>query len=212
MWHNGEWKAHPFESPGRTVAKLALYRFYNDSGQLLYVGITNDPPRRMGQHAKDKEWWAQVRGMTVDWYPDRPSVLAAEKRAINVENPLHNIQHKPTLLESSPGEVAETDFLGSLLEEIGEDGEIYLTGAGAKHGDEPETFLKRVAVSDAWTDLNADVDLLHTTIGKLLARFPADAVQRCMDESFDRHHKELGYDFTRANVLAYAVTLLLANH
>ncbi|MCP3017276.1 GIY-YIG nuclease family protein [Nocardiopsis dassonvillei] len=76
------------------MSKLALYRFYNDGGQLLYVGITNDPPRRMGQH-EAKTWWPQVRGMTVDWYPDRASVLAAEKRAINVENPLHNIQHKP---------------------------------------------------------------------------------------------------------------------
>jgi len=202
-------------TPGGHVAQLALYRFYNDGGQLLYVGITNDPPRRMTQHSQDKKWWAQVRGMTVEWYPDRTSVLAAEKRAINVENPLHNVQHKPLIQASEElhlEEVPEAQYLGELLEEIGTDGEIYLDGAGAIHGDESEVFLKRVAVSSAWSDAHEDVDLLHTTVGKLLSHFPAGDVQRCMDESFQIHHAELGYDFTRAKVLAYAVTLLLANH
>lgn len=76
------------------MTQQALYRFYNDGGQLLYVGITNDPPRRMTEHSQDKAWWPQVRGMTVDWYPDRDAVLAAERRAIRIEHPLHNSQHR----------------------------------------------------------------------------------------------------------------------
>ena len=97
------------------MAELALYRFYNDGGQLLYVGITNDPPRRMKQHTDTKTWWSQVRGMTVDWYPDRASVLAAEKRAINVENPLHNIQGKPEV-KPRPSESEEEDVAWTLME------------------------------------------------------------------------------------------------
>ncbi|GAB3213297.1 hypothetical protein GCM10027294_43540 [Marinactinospora endophytica] len=85
--------------------KLALYRFYADDGQLLYVGITNDPPRRMKQHSDSKDWWPQVRGISIDWYPDRDSVLAAERRAIAVENPLYNVAHK-----SNTEFVATTDL------------------------------------------------------------------------------------------------------
>lgn len=79
------------------MSKLALYRFYNDSGQLLYVGITNDPARRLGEHADSKSWWPTVRGITIDWYDTRAMVTAAEKRAIRVENPLYNVQHKPDI-------------------------------------------------------------------------------------------------------------------
>ncbi|PRX90675.1 GIY-YIG nuclease family protein [Allonocardiopsis opalescens] len=88
----------------------ALYRFYDDGGQLLYVGVTNDPPRRIGEHAKDKTWWTAVRGMTVDWYSDRPTVLAAERRAITVENPLHNIHHRGAV-EQLDEEISREDNL-----------------------------------------------------------------------------------------------------
>lgn len=73
----------------------ALYRFYSDQGQLLYVGITKDPAKRIEQHGDQKDWWSQVSGMTIEWYPDRATVLAAERRAIRVEHPAHNIQHTP---------------------------------------------------------------------------------------------------------------------
>lgn len=101
MGSNHKWSCdtlvseHPNEHHGGYVTKHALYRFFDDAGQLLYVGITNDPPRRMSQHADSKPWWPQVRGMTVDWYDTRAMVAAAERRAIRVENPLNNIQHKP---------------------------------------------------------------------------------------------------------------------
>lgn len=68
----------------------ALYRFYGDAGILLYVGITDNPQRRFGQHAKGKDWWPQVRGISIDWYETRQAVEAAERRAVSVEQPLHN--------------------------------------------------------------------------------------------------------------------------
>ncbi len=68
----------------------ALYRFYDKHGQLLYVGITNNPGMRWPKHADEKPWWSEVSGITLETYPDRDSVLAAERRAIMVENPRHN--------------------------------------------------------------------------------------------------------------------------
>lgn len=77
--------------PQSTHNQTALYRFYGDTGQLLYVGITADPGRRFAQHAATKNWWAAVRGISLDWYTSREDALEAEKRAIKIERPLANI-------------------------------------------------------------------------------------------------------------------------
>jgi hypothetical protein len=41
-----------------------LYRFYDASGRLLYVGIAGNPGRRFAQHGRDKSWWSQVASST----------------------------------------------------------------------------------------------------------------------------------------------------
>lgn len=70
-----------------------LYRFYSKTGQLLYVGITMNPPQRFRDHRDSKEWWDQVAGITVESYDTRKDLAEAEKRAIRVERPQHNIVH-----------------------------------------------------------------------------------------------------------------------
>lgn len=70
-----------------------LYRFYSATGQLLYVGITMNPPQRFKSHRDTKEWWDMVSGITVESYSSRDELAAAERRAIKVEHPLHNIVH-----------------------------------------------------------------------------------------------------------------------
>ena len=70
----------------------ALYRFYGDTGQLLYVGITHDPGKRLAQHMTTKHWWTSVRGIALEWYTNREDAAAAERRAIRVERPLMNLQ------------------------------------------------------------------------------------------------------------------------
>jgi hypothetical protein len=79
-----------------TAHPHALYRFYGDDGALLYVGITLNPSGRFSQHRDDKPWWHEVRGITMESYPDRESVRSAEARAIQVENPRYNIQRPRT--------------------------------------------------------------------------------------------------------------------
>lgn len=69
----------------------ALYRLYPQTGELLYVGITDHLKVRLAAHAKDKAWWPQVTRKTVAWYPTKPEAADAEARAIQEERPVHNI-------------------------------------------------------------------------------------------------------------------------
>lgn len=71
----------------------ALYRFYNDAGQLLYIGITRDPSARWKKHSAGKPWWTEVRNITVQPFPDRDSALRAERAAITDEQPRYNVAH-----------------------------------------------------------------------------------------------------------------------
>lgn len=72
-------------------APHALYRFYDDAGVLLYVGITADPGSRFKQHQGDKPWWTEVAHIRIEQLPTRAAVLAAERTAIRDERPLWNI-------------------------------------------------------------------------------------------------------------------------
>lgn len=78
----------------RTASKgHFLYRLYSRSGQLLYVGVTDNCLRRWREHSKVQPWWCEVHRFTQDWFPDRDAVEAAERHAIQVERPVHNKIH-----------------------------------------------------------------------------------------------------------------------
>jgi hypothetical protein len=72
-----------------------LYRFFDSQGTLLYVGISRDWISRLGQHQKRSDFFSAVAGMTVERFPDRESVVAAELKAIESENPLFNRADNP---------------------------------------------------------------------------------------------------------------------
>lgn len=76
-----------------TPIPTALYRLRDQVGELLYVGITDNPERRWKDHGKDKPWWAQVADRSVEWLPSRDRAVAAEAEAIRAERPRHNIHH-----------------------------------------------------------------------------------------------------------------------
>jgi predicted GIY-YIG superfamily endonuclease len=89
--HSGEYR---FVTPAPVNNQAhVLYRFYSATGQLLYVGITMNPPKRFKNHRDGKEWWSAVSGITVETYNTRDELEKAERRAIQVERPLHNIAH-----------------------------------------------------------------------------------------------------------------------
>lgn len=76
-------------SHGRT----ALYRVYDAEGKLLYIGISQNPDVRFGQHSQTKDWWGEVAERKVEWLPTRAEATTAEKMAIQTENPYWNRNH-----------------------------------------------------------------------------------------------------------------------
>lgn len=74
----------PFHGP------TCLYRLFDESEALLYVGISNTPKERWKQHAADKPWWPLVTTRTEEWYLDRGDAEKAERVAREVEKPRFN--------------------------------------------------------------------------------------------------------------------------
>jgi hypothetical protein len=75
--------------------RTALYRFYDEGGALLYVGITANTEERFAHHKNYKAWWPEVAETTIEWFDSRPPALAAELRAIHDERPVYNINGTP---------------------------------------------------------------------------------------------------------------------
>lgn len=72
--------------------RTALYRVFDATGQLLYVGISANPDLRFGQHSETKDWWSAVAERKVEWLDTRQEALAAERTAIRTERPVWNLQ------------------------------------------------------------------------------------------------------------------------
>lgn len=75
--------------------RTMLYRFYDEAGDLLYVGITDDPHVRWAAHSRKRgnPWWARVRVVHTEWHPTRAEAEAAEVVAIRREQPQYNVSH-----------------------------------------------------------------------------------------------------------------------
>lgn len=71
---------------------FVLYRILDSSGTLLYVGATTNPKLRFSAagHAGDKSWWSEVATISLQHFDDLDSLIAAEREAIESENPQHN--------------------------------------------------------------------------------------------------------------------------
>ncbi len=74
-----------------TSERTALYRLFDWTGVLLYVGISNNPESRFRQHRTQKSWWAQVDGISFEWFESRYKPSLADSQAISTESPRHNI-------------------------------------------------------------------------------------------------------------------------
>lgn len=77
------------------TAPTSVYRYYDKSGVLLYVGITSRRTRRQLEHNSDKEWWPFVARQEVDHYPNRVEAEVQERGLIRRYRPPFNKQHNP---------------------------------------------------------------------------------------------------------------------
>lgn len=69
-----------------------LYRCFDRTGDLLYVGISQDPFTRFRQHRAEHRHWAldAVRGH-ISVFPSQGAARRAEVHAIRTEHPIWNI-------------------------------------------------------------------------------------------------------------------------
>lgn len=88
----------------------ALYRFFDLNDRLLYVGITSNPAARFKQHRDDKPWWLDVANIRIEPFDDRPSVLEAERQAIELEHPIYNVTHNRGSRRSAQRPIMECQF------------------------------------------------------------------------------------------------------
>ena len=72
------------------MTRTAVYRHFDASGALLYVGVIAHPWRRIAEHNCRTVWAKDVQRSEVVWFDDKADALAAEERAIASEAPLHN--------------------------------------------------------------------------------------------------------------------------
>lgn len=68
-----------------------LYRHFDASGALLYVGISLSAVQRLGQHRHNSHWFESIARIEIETFMSRAQVLIAERSAIEAERPLHNI-------------------------------------------------------------------------------------------------------------------------
>lgn len=101
--------------------RTALYRFYDEGGALLYVGITANVEERFAHHKNYKEWWAQVARKTIEWFDTRPPARAAELQAIHDERPVYNVNGSPWAAgrrELEPQERTISQLRSNLTEQV----------------------------------------------------------------------------------------------
>lgn len=68
-----------------------LYRYWDSTDRLLYVGISVNALVRMTQHRDEAAWWSEADKVTFERLPTREAMYEAERYAIEVEHPLHNV-------------------------------------------------------------------------------------------------------------------------
>lgn len=70
--------------------ETAVYRLFNTSGSLLYVGITCNIASHFRGHARDKQWWPEVAHHVIEWHENRADAAQREGQLIADEAPMHN--------------------------------------------------------------------------------------------------------------------------
>ena len=68
-----------------------VYRVYDQSGRLIYVGETANLFQRLESHRMTTWWASQVAKVKASVYPTRELALEAERAAIRDEDPRWNI-------------------------------------------------------------------------------------------------------------------------
>jgi len=92
-----------------------LYWIFDSAGLLIYVGVSDDPVARFGQHASTAAWWSIAARHEVQWYRTRDEAEAAETAAIRRYDPYFNRAHSI----NPPGNPAHHAGVKALCDQLG---------------------------------------------------------------------------------------------
>lgn len=190
---------------GLNNRRHALYRFYDASDVLLYVGITVDPGARFKKHGSDKLWWSEVDRIGIDHFVTRLEALEAERKAIKSEQPLHNVVHNEfvnadgrsdtrrdlalellhTFVNAAPGSATYQMALTELRQEAEESG-------NALESDEVEV-LKRLIDSH-----ESELHSYRSAVQNILAAVPDGQVELYRRLEIEEWNRDLGEEYSIA--------------
>ncbi len=85
------------------MRQTTLYRHFDSDENLLYVGISSRPWKRMVEH-KVSCWYDKIHNITLQHYESREEAIKAEREAITEENPIFNIQRYQTIKKQNEKE------------------------------------------------------------------------------------------------------------
>ncbi len=69
---------------------FTVYRMYDNSNRLIYIGHSESAAGRLGDHADKQAFWPDVCVITLERYATYQEMRHAEEMAIQNEVPLHN--------------------------------------------------------------------------------------------------------------------------
>jgi hypothetical protein len=69
-----------------------LYRCWDSSAELLYIGESKSKIERIASHSYD-HWWKRVSTITIEHFDTKEEARQAEEFAIKNESPIYNVVH-----------------------------------------------------------------------------------------------------------------------
>lgn len=69
-----------------------VYRYFNQAGELLYVGVTAEPYTRWTQHRRLREWSHEVTHVSLEQFAYEDLAYAHERKVIRAEAPRYNVK------------------------------------------------------------------------------------------------------------------------
>ena len=68
-----------------------MYRHFDKDDNLLYIGISINAVNRLRTHQTASGWYKSIHKIVIENYPSREELESAEIKAIQDENPKHNM-------------------------------------------------------------------------------------------------------------------------
>lgn len=95
----------------------AVYRLWDASGELLYIGSAYEPEVRCKEHQK-KPWWPEVASRTEEWHSNRSTAYTEELKAIAVERSKYNKMGTPGYTAPVSEKTRQRNALASVRQKL----------------------------------------------------------------------------------------------